>query len=137
MVTPVPPVVWLELEVLEFCAARICSGLAIAGLAATVSVLDAAVIAISVCRSCSSRATEPLLPRPSMDWKRLLAPVPCGFITLAAPQTTTTSSRASPAAGTAMPVRRNRPRFFLRAPGTDEPGRTSARVGSSLGAGTG
>jgi hypothetical protein len=47
-----------------------------------------------------------------MAWKRLLAPVPWGFITLAAPQTTTTSSKARPAAGTAIPLRRNSPRFF-------------------------
>src|SRR6185437_13449330 len=118
--TPVPPVVWLELDVVEFCASRICSGLVIVGLDATDSVLAAAVIAMSVCRSCSSIATEPLLPRPSIVWKRLLAPVPCGFITLAAPQTTTTSSRAKAAAGSAIPPRRSRPRFFfraLRAPG--------------------
>src|SRR3984885_16041662 len=121
--TPVPPVVMLELEVVESCASRICSGSAIVGLAASVSVLAAAVIAISVCRSCTRRATEPLCPRPSMDSKRLLAPVPWGFITLAAPQTTTTRRSASPAAGSAMPDRRNRPRFFfeLRAPNVPVP----------------
>ena len=121
--TPVPPVVWLEVEVFEFCASRICCGSVIAGFDATDSALPAAVISISVCRSCSSRATEPLWPRPSMAWKRLLAPVPWGFITLAAPHTTTTSSKARPAAGTAIPLRRNSPRFFreLRLPNEPVP----------------
>src|SRR5579871_6215938 len=81
VVTPTPPVVWLEIEVSEFCDSRICSGSVIAGLAATVSVLLAAVISISVVRSCSSSVTEPLAPRPSMASKRLLAPSPWWFIT--------------------------------------------------------
>src|ERR1700761_2326655 len=92
-----------------------------AGLDATVSALDAAVISISVCRSCSRRATEPLFPRPSMDWKRLVAPVPWGSITLTAPQTTTTSSKARNAAGIVMPVRWKRPRFLRSLREPDEP----------------
>ena len=59
--------------------------------------------------------------------------VPWGFITLAAPQTTSTSSSARPAAGSAMPPRLSRPRFFRALRALDEPVRTtdSARTTAS------
>ena len=111
----VPPPGWfvppVELAAADS-AARTDAGFAVVGLTSTVSVLAAAFIAMIVCRSCSSAATEPLWPRLSIDAKRLFAPVPFGAVSSEATTTMATSTAATATADRVTPVRRNTPRFL-------------------------
>src|SRR5207302_7504680 len=101
-IPPVPPVVVPGL------AAATWAGEASFGLATTVSVRAAAVIAISCARSASSAAMVWLPGTASMAWTALKAPDP-GANAAAPTATPITASVAITAAGKTMPKRRIRP----------------------------
>src|SRR5580693_10113087 len=93
-------------------AAATSAGEASFGLATTVSVRAAAVIAISCLRSVSSRAIVWLPGTASTAWATLKAPDP-GCNTAAPTATPMTATAAKTAIGKTMPTRRIRPRLRL------------------------
>src|ERR1700677_614211 len=115
--TPPPPVPVPVLLPVAVLAAATWAGEASFGLATTVSVRAAAVIAISCSRSVSSRAMVWLPGTASMASAALKAPDP-GAKTTAPTATAITATAAITEAGETMPKRRNTPRLrrLLRVP---------------------